>query len=66
MGTKLEEKPDEWAVQAELGCSACKGKIVIGIPRSKVTEPENKLTKMPDLTDPRWQVIISSCRCDDE
>lgn len=62
----IEEKDANYAATAELKCSACGGKVLIGIPRSKVASSDNKLTVMPPMTDPRWEVVLSSCECEDE
>ena len=59
----METKEEIYAAQAELCCSVCEGKIVIGIPRGSVKEKDNKLIEMPSMSDPRWEIIISSCRC---
>lgn len=75
MGTKLVEEPltekeviaplANLGCRADLGCSTCGGNIIIGITKSKIKDSED-LSKMPDMDDPRWEVIISSCRCENE
>lgn len=62
---KIESKVADYAAKAELKCSACKGTILIGIPRSKVKDTDN-LKEMPSMEDDRWEVVLSSCRCGDE
>ena len=62
----MREEGSIYAAQAKLSCTECGGKIAIGIPRDKVEEEEeSKLTEMPALDDPRWEVILSSCTCCD-